>query len=341
MHRRTIRAAAACLLLWALVLPTAAGASDNSTVSSAPQTVTATVGYTDLPETHWAFPMVMKLRAAAVLSADPSGRFRPNDPVRRAELLKMVLAARKIDLTGKCQGEFLDVPCWAWYAPTAETAYRMAVADLADEDKLAPEGQVTRQELVAVVIRTMGRRWDAARQSWDDINSVLKPFSDRSKIAEWAQPYMALALKEGILSGYGDATLRPDRITTRAEAAAVISRVLVAGDGLQTVTVDGHKVVYAQAVDMIASEYTTGEPGVGLTTYTGLTVRPGTVAVDPNVIPLGRLLYVEGYGYAVAADIGGAIKGNRIDLFTNDMHEAAVTFGLQPRKVYVLPVNLH
>lgn len=43
--------------------------------------------------------------------------------------------------------------------------------------------------------------------------------------------------------------------------------------------------------------------------------KVGTVAVDPNVIPLGTKLYVEGYGPAVAEDTGGVIKGMKIDLF--------------------------
>lgn len=38
------------------------------------------------------------------------------------------------------------------------------------------------------------------------------------------------------------------------------------------------------------------------------------ISVDPNVIPLGTKVWVEGYGEAVAGDVGGAIKGNRIDL---------------------------
>jgi len=47
------------------------------------------------------------------------------------------------------------------------------------------------------------------------------------------------------------------------------------------------------------------------------------IAVDPNVIPLGSKVYVEGYGTAVAGDTGGAIKGNRIDVLVPDSGKAA------------------
>ena len=50
--------------------------------------------------------------------------------------------------------------------------------------------------------------------------------------------------------------------------------------------------------------------GINLRTKSGLKV----IAVDPNVIALGSKVWVEGYGYAVAGDTGGAIKGNKIDI---------------------------
>jgi len=70
-------------------------------------------------------------------------------------------------------------------------------------------------------------------------------------------------------------------------------------------------------------------------TATGLPARYGVVAVDPYVIPLGSHLYVEGYGYAIAADKGKAIIGNRIDLCF-DTYEDAINYGRRTVKVYLL-----
>lgn len=74
-------------------------------------------------------------------------------------------------------------------------------------------------------------------------------------------------------------------------------------------------------------------------TFLGTTIRPGVIAVDPNVIPLGSRVYVEypdGTGhYATAEDTGGAIKGNRIDVAVNSV-DKAYDFGIKNAKVYVV-----
>lgn len=62
------------------------------------------------------------------------------------------------------------------------------------------------------------------------------------------------------------------------------------------------------------------------TTATGLPVGPGIVATDPSVIPLGTRMTVPGYGEGVAADIGGAIQGKRIDVWIKSC-PAAAAFG--------------
>lgn len=60
-----------------------------------------------------------------------------------------------------------------------------------------------------------------------------------------------------------------------------------------------------------------------------------TIAVDPRVIPLGTKLYVEGYGYAIAADTGSSIKGNFIDVFFNTSNEVH-NWGVKYLKVKIL-----
>lgn len=71
-------------------------------------------------------------------------------------------------------------------------------------------------------------------------------------------------------------------------------------------------------------------------TYTGVLGGYGVVAVDPRFIPLGTRLYIEGYGYAVAADIGGAIKGNRIDLAIDSKHDVKNIKDMTHVRVHIL-----
>ena len=92
---------------------------------------------------------------------------------------------------------------------------------------------------------------------------------------------------------------------------------------------------YRRIVNMEASAYTTQDPGNGSHTYRGNQLRKGLVAVDPQVIPLGARLYIEGYGYAIADDTGGYIRGNRIDLAFESRSEALI-FGRRTVPVYIL-----
>jgi len=70
-------------------------------------------------------------------------------------------------------------------------------------------------------------------------------------------------------------------------------------------------------------------------TSLGWRARYGIAAVDPRVIPLRRLIYVDGYGFAWTGDVGGAIKGKKIDLCYNTTQEA-FKWGRRKARVYVL-----
>lgn len=112
----------------------------------------------------------------------------------------------------------------------------------------------------------------------------------------------------------------------------------VEGDGFIT-TATGEVLAYTRKLDVVATAYScNGEPGI---TYSGTPARVGAIAVDPTVIPLGTRMYVVSndgeyiYGEAVAEDIGGAIKGSKIDLYFNTFDECWI-FGVRDCTVYIL-----
>lgn len=89
-----------------------------------------------------------------------------------------------------------------------------------------------------------------------------------------------------------------------------------------------------RVITMTATAYAPYDGGNSYT-YRGHYLRKGLVAVDPNYIPLGTRLYIDGYGYAIADDIGGSIQGNIIDL-AFDSRDEALQFGRRTVTVHVL-----
>jgi 3D (Asp-Asp-Asp) domain-containing protein len=112
---------------------------------------------------------------------------------------------------------------------------------------------------------------------------------------------------------------------------------------LGSTEVSASELSYSRVITMSATAYTAGPESTGKSpgmrgygiTASGMHVAHGVVAVDPRVIPLGTRLYVEGYGYSIAADTGSAIKGNKIDLYMESL-SAAYRFGRRQVTVYVL-----
>jgi 3D (Asp-Asp-Asp) domain-containing protein len=96
-------------------------------------------------------------------------------------------------------------------------------------------------------------------------------------------------------------------------------------------TVDPSKLNVIKSFTVEATAYTY----TGNRTATGVYPREGLIAVDPRVIPLGTQVYVEGYGYAIAADTGGAIKGNIIDVFFPNL-QTCMNWGRRPVQIYIL-----
>ena len=138
---------------------------------------------------------------------------------------------------------------------------------------------------------------------------------------------------------YGTAKPKPAPQPSVSSDLGGIVNVAKNSDGSGTLTLSsGEKLSFSAAKTMTATAYTAGHDGVGHTTATGTTVRVGTVAVDPKVIPLGSRMFIvtsDGivYGMAVAEDTG--VRGNKIDLYHNTYREC-IEFGRRSCTVYIL-----
>ena len=132
------------------------------------------------------------------------------------------------------------------------------------------------------------------------------------------------------------------------EPVAEVKAVGVKSDGVRRLE-KGDNFSYSKVITCNATAYdlsyqscgkNPGDRGYGITA-SGARAKYGTVAVDPRVIPLGTRMYIESadgsfvYGYCVAADTGGAINGNRVDLFFPSYNEC-MQFGKRSVKVYIL-----
>lgn len=180
----------------------------------------------------------------------------------------------------------------------------------------------------------------------------------RRDLASWQKAALGLlALSVGANTLLYGAILSRDKeidnLETRYEAVKAIQQDAVEAYGKLVARVDADREArqaQAEAYEAIGAYEYIGEctvthyccelyahvcgDGDGLTA-TGIPVAPGMVAVDPDVIPLGSTVIIDGQEY-LAADTGGAIKGNRIDIAV-ETHQEALELGIRTATVWVVP----
>lgn len=179
----------------------------------------------------------------------------------------------------------------------------------------------------------------------------------RRDLASWQKAALGLlALSVGANTLLYGAILSRDKkidnLETRYEAVKAIQQDAVAAYGELAARVDADREArraQAEAYEAIGAYEYIGEctvtyyccepyahicgDGDGLTA-TGLPVTPGVVAVDPEVIPLGSTVIIDGQEY-LAADTGGAIKGNHVDIAV-PTHQEALELGTKTAEVWIV-----
>lgn len=206
-------------------------------------------------------------------------------------------------------------------ASTVAEFLREAQVKLDEHSLIIPDLNTPLVYNTEVKVTTKTDTLPESQQNTDTVHSTEQPKPAQLQISTASVPKPAL---KTISRKSGKASVRANFVRVKAlrQSNTPLSR---SGYGAR-------KVLYMRATGY--APYTCGGSRSGRTA-TGIHAGVGVVAVDPRVIPLGTKLYIEGYGYAVAADTGGAIKGNRIDL-GHDTHSQAMRTGRRTVKVHVL-----
>lgn len=119
---------------------------------------------------------------------------------------------------------FHDVWQDQWYAPQIVWGYRAGVINGTSPSTFAPDAEITRQEIAAILYR-YATDYLGLSMSAEDEDALLGAFSDAGEISDYARTAMAAMNQAGVITGDGD-RLKPQENATRAEVASMLSRYL-------------------------------------------------------------------------------------------------------------------
>ena len=208
---------ALCLLLGAVPAVSAAGTP-----------------YTDVPANHWAAAEIAAATEAGIFQGVSAHTFGLGQTMTRAQFFTAVVRLFGWETETPSSPTFSDVSPDKWYYAAAETAYTNGALP-SYVTTFRPRDPVTREEMAATMVRSLGYTSLAGAMSMED-----SYFSDVSSNAG----YIAVAHDMGLMNGCGNRTFLPKGVARREEAAAVLARLLEKREaGVYLVSDDGSRTV--------------------------------------------------------------------------------------------------
>ncbi|MEH7144163.1 3D domain-containing protein [Priestia megaterium] len=254
-----------------------------------------------------------------------------------------------------------------YHVEKGDTLWKVAQKHSVSVDELKGANNLTsniiypNQELNVATIKEMTHKvqqgntlWSISQQygvtvdqikEWNGLTSDLIYPGEQLKIqspngqAQQSSPSVAQAAPEAQQAQAPAEQTQEEQQQAQAEQAQKEQQQAQAEQAQQQQPAESSQQASGKSMTVEATAYTANCAGCSGTTATGVDLKANpnqkVIAVDPSVIPLGSKVYVEGYGEAVAADTGGAIKGNRIDVFVPSEGDAQ-QFGRKSVKITVM-----
>lgn len=208
------------------------GGKTIATFSRSSNSIYAVVGYTPVfrdAAGHWANRDIEQLALRQVVSGVTADTFQPNARVTRAQFAAMLANALDIDAPGAgspASGtSFKDVAPSAWYAAAVAAGVDAGLFSGFADGTFRPNETITREQMAAMLANAMAYAGLPAAVTGSP-EAVLARFADREAISDWAASSIATAVQSGLLFGNPDGRFAPADPATRAEAAAILTRLL-------------------------------------------------------------------------------------------------------------------
>ena len=193
--------------------------SVNSAVSSGQMPeVTSKVVFNDLDGAEWARKAIEALAEKKIVSGRGDGRFEPNEPLTRAEFVKIIVDAFDLkDNTAEI--DFDDVPKDAWSYRYIASAKKAGIIYGISDTHFGADKTISRQDMAVILLRT-------AELKGIDTSGNGVEFTDSQKISDYARDAVGRLSAAGILNGMNDGSFSPLTDVTRAQGAQVIYTML-------------------------------------------------------------------------------------------------------------------
>ncbi len=176
--------------------------------------------FADMDKAPWAKNAVESLSKLGIINGRDKNTFAPMENVTRAEFLKMIISAFKLD-GDAADMNFPDVSEDNWYYEYVKTAFALGIANGYDSGYFGANDNITRQDAAVI----MARAAQTANVSLDEKNDVID-FTDNAEISDYAIESINKLVMSGILHGSDDGRFCPKDNCTRAQAAVMISNIL-------------------------------------------------------------------------------------------------------------------
>src|SRR5438045_4899772 len=163
--------------------------------------------FIDLPDSHWAYSYVAYLYCNGVVSGYSDGTFRPGESTSRGQIMKMITLGFGWSLYNPIEPDFTDVPVGHTYYLYVETAYLNGIVTGYEDGTFRPANYVSRAQVTKMLV--LGKGWIPYYPPYPSFGDVPTDY--------WAYGYIEASYSHGIISGYGDGTLRPGNLVNRGQ----------------------------------------------------------------------------------------------------------------------------